>query len=104
MGWLSFRSPALCCRIFYFTTSICLILLERKVHLLMALGAGVLVGAAFLDLFASALSAATASGSARLFVFLIAAVGGLLIFYIGGSAVPHSANAAKIKSGQTACT
>jgi hypothetical protein len=49
----------------------------------MAFGAGVLVGAALLDLLPSALSAAAASGSARFFVFSIAALGGLLIFCMG---------------------
>jgi ZIP family zinc transporter len=61
----------------------CAVLLQRRVHLLMAFGAGVLVGAALLDLLPSALSAAAASGSARFFVFSIAALGGLLIFCMG---------------------
>jgi zinc transporter ZupT len=61
----------------------CAVLLRRRVHLLMAFGAGMLIGAACLDLVPSALSAAQASHAARLVVFPIAAAGGLLIFVIG---------------------
>lgn len=77
----------------------CAVLLQRKVHLLMAFGAGVLVGAAFLDLLPSALSAAAASGSARLVVFPIAALGGLLIFFIGETAAHRSAHAGTSRVG-----
>jgi zinc and cadmium transporter len=58
----------------------CAVLLHRRIHLLMALGAGVLVGAACLDLLPSALSAAAAGGVSRWIVFAIAALGGLLVF------------------------
>ena len=57
----------------------CAVLLHRRVHMLMAFGAGVLVEAAFLDLLPSALSAAGASGSAKLLIVPIAALGALLI-------------------------
>ncbi len=63
----------------------CAVLLQRRVNLLMAFGAGVLVGAAFFDLLPSALSAATVCGSGVL-VFSIAALGGLLVFCIGEAA------------------
>jgi ZIP family zinc transporter len=49
----------------------------------MAFGAGVLVAAAFLDLLPSAISAATNAGGPKMLVFLIAALGGLLIFSVG---------------------
>lgn len=77
----------------------CAVLLQRRVHLLMAFGAGVLVGAAFLDLLPSALSAATASGATKLLVFLIAALGGLLIFYIGEAAAHYSARGKTSRAG-----
>ncbi|MGH9586163.1 MAG: LysR substrate-binding domain-containing protein [Acidobacteriaceae bacterium] len=59
------------------------VLLQRRVYALMAFGAGVLVGAACLDLLPSAFSAAAATGSGKSLVFPIAALGGLLIFCIG---------------------
>lgn len=61
----------------------CAVRLQRRVHLLMAFGAGLLVGAAFLDLLPSAFSAAATSGRSAALVFPIAALGGLLVFYIG---------------------
>ncbi|HEY2470903.1 MAG TPA: zinc permease [Terracidiphilus sp.] len=61
----------------------CALLLHRRVNLLMAFGAGVLVGAALLDLLPSALSAAATRGGPKAAVFPIAALGGLLIFSIG---------------------
>ncbi|MGA8090869.1 MAG: ZIP family metal transporter [Terracidiphilus sp.] len=64
----------------------CAVLLHRRVQLLMAFGAGVLVGAAFLDLLPSALSAAANTGGPKMLVFLIAALGGLLIFSVGETA------------------
>jgi ZIP family zinc transporter len=67
------------------------VLLQRRVSVLMAFGAGVLIGAAFLDLLPSALTAAAVSGSARVLVFPIAAFGGLLIFY-ASEAAAHSAS------------
>jgi ZIP family zinc transporter len=75
------------------------VLLQRRVHLLMAFGVGVLVGAACLDLLPSALAAAAASNLARLLVFLIAGVGGLLIFYIGQATAHHSALGSKSRAG-----
>jgi hypothetical protein len=75
----------------------CSVLLQRRVHLLMAFGAGVLVGAALLDLLPSATAAAAASGSAKFFVFPIAALGGLLVFYIGEAT---ACNAAHVKTSR----
>lgn len=66
------------------------VLLHRRVNLLMAFGAGVLVGAALLDLLPSALSAAATWGGPRAAVFPIAALGGLLVFYIGEMAAHRS--------------
>jgi len=60
----------------------CAVLLQRRVHLLMSFGTGVLVGAALLDLFPSALSAAESSGSSKALVFPIAALGGLLAYLL----------------------
>jgi len=70
----------------------CAVLLQRRVHLLMSFGTGVLVGAALLDLFPSALSAAESSGSSNALVFTTAAFGGLLIFCIGEAASRYRAN------------
>lgn len=75
------------------------VLLQRRVFALMAFGAGVLVGAAFLDLLPSALSTAEVSGLARSLVFPIAALGGLLIFYIGEAAAHYSAHGNKSRAG-----
>ena len=75
------------------------VLLQRRVYALMAFGAGVLVGAAFLDLLPSALSAAAASGSARLLVFPIAAFGGLLIFHVSEAAAHSAAHREKSRTG-----
>jgi zinc transporter ZupT len=68
----------------------CAVLLHRRVNLLMAFGGGVLVGAALLDLLPSALSAATTWGGPKAAVFLIAALGGFLIFCIGEAAAHYS--------------
>lgn len=68
----------------------CAVLLHRRVQLLMAFGAGVLVGAAFLDLLPSALSAAANTGGPKILIFLIAALGGLLIFSVGEAAAHFS--------------
>ncbi len=76
----------------------CAILLHRRVNLLMAFGAGVLVGAALFDLLPSALSAAAISNSPRALVFLIAALGGLLIFFIGEAAAHRSAHGAQTRA------
>ena len=62
----------------------CAVLLQRRVHLLMSFGTGVLVGAALLDLFPSALSAAENSGSSKALVFPIAS------FVDEGSACPKT--------------
>jgi ZIP family zinc transporter len=70
----------------------CAVQLQRKVHLLMSFGTGVLVGAALLGVFPSALSAAESSGSSKLLVFPIAAFDGLLIFCIGEAASRYRAN------------
>lgn len=75
------------------------VLLQRRVSGLMAFGAGVLVGAAFLDLLPSALAAAASSGTARFLVFPIAALGGLLIFYIGEAAAHSVAHHEKSRIG-----
>jgi zinc and cadmium transporter len=77
----------------------CAVLLQRRVHILMAFGAGVLIGAAFLDLLPSALSAAAMAGTARSLVFAIAALGGLLVFYIGETAAHHSAQGKVSRAG-----
>ncbi len=77
----------------------CAVLLHRRVHMLMAFGAGVLVGAACLDLLPSALSAAGASGSAKLLIVPIAALGALLIFYIGEVTAHHSAHGGEGRAG-----
>lgn len=75
------------------------VLLQRRVSVLMAFGAGVLMGAALLDLLPSALSAAAVSGAARLLVFPIAACGGLLIFYVSGSAAHLAAHKGESRTG-----
>lgn len=75
------------------------VLLQRRVYALMAFGAGVLVGAAFLDLLPSALSAAAASGAAKPLVFPIAALGGLLIFYIGEASAHSAAHSEESRVG-----
>ena len=58
----------------------------------MSFGTGVLFGAALLDLFPSALSAAESSGSSKALVFPFASFGGLLIFCIGEAATRYRAN------------
>jgi ZIP family zinc transporter len=60
----------------------CAVALQRRVHLLMALGGGVLIGAVFLDLLPAAFSAAAAGGWTKLFAIAIAALGALLIFCV----------------------
>lgn len=61
----------------------CAVLLQRRIHLLMAFGGGVLIGAASLDLLPSALSAAAIRGWTGFHVFAIAALGAVLILCIG---------------------
>jgi zinc transporter ZupT len=61
----------------------CAVALQRRVHLLMALGGGVLIGAASLDLLPSAFSAAELEGRAKVWVLATAALGALLIFLVG---------------------
>ena len=77
----------------------CAVLLQRRVHILMAFGAGVLAGAALLDLLPSALSAAATAGTARSLVFPIAALGGLLVFYFGETAVHPSTQSQASRTG-----
>jgi zinc transporter ZupT len=77
----------------------CAVLLQRRVYLVMAFGAGVLVGASLFDLLPSALSAAATSGGSKVFVFLIAALGGLLIFLIGEAAAHYSARGSRSRAG-----
>lgn len=60
----------------------CAVALQRRVHFLMALGSGVLIGAALLDLLPSAFSAAGMEGRAKAWVVAIAALGALLIFCV----------------------
>ena len=69
----------------------CAVLLQRRVHLLMAFGTGVLIGAACFDLLPAALSASVILGWGRILVFPIAALGGLLIFYVGEATAHYSA-------------
>jgi zinc transporter ZupT len=68
----------------------CAVLLQRRIHLLMAFGAGVLIGAACLDLLPSALSAAAIRGWSGVYVFAIAALGAGLILCIGQTADRYS--------------
>jgi ZIP family zinc transporter len=58
----------------------CAVLMRRRIHLLMAFGAGVLIGASCLDLLPSAFSAAKMRGWTSFQVFAIAALGAALIF------------------------
>ena len=60
----------------------CAVLLQRRIHLLMAFGGGVLIGAASLDLLPSALSAAALRGWTGTSVFAVAALGAVLILCI----------------------
>ena len=77
----------------------CAVLLQRRVHILMAFGAGVLAGAAFMDLLPSALGAAATAGTARFLVFPIASLGGLLVFYIGETAAHYSTQGKASRAG-----
>jgi zinc and cadmium transporter len=77
----------------------CAVLFQRRVHLLMAFGAGVLVGAAFLDLLPSAVSAAEGSGRTPGLVFAIAALGCLLIFYLEKAAAHYSEHGSAKRAG-----
>lgn len=72
----------------------CAVLLQRRVHLLMSFGTGLLVGAALLDLLPSALLAANTSSSPESMVFLIAMLGGLLIFGIREAATRYREHSA----------
>lgn len=69
----------------------CAVALQRRVHLLMALGGGVLIGAASLDLLPSAFSAAGLEGRAKAWVVVIAALGALLIYCVQRATNRHSA-------------
>ena len=60
----------------------CAVVLQRRVHLLMALGSGVLIGAASLDLLPSAFSTAGLEGRDKAWVVAIAVLGALLIFCV----------------------
>ena len=60
----------------------CAVLLQRRIHLLMAFGGGVLIGAASLDLLPSAISAGALRGLGGIYVFAIAALGAALILCI----------------------
>ena len=68
----------------------CAVLLQRRVHLLMAFGAGVLIGAATLDLLPSALSAAGVQNRTKAWVIAITALGALLIFCMRWAAGRYS--------------
>ncbi len=68
----------------------CAVLLQRRIHLLMAFGAGVLIGAACLDLLPSALTAAAVRGWTNTCVFAIAALGAVLILCIRRTADRYS--------------
>jgi zinc transporter ZupT len=72
----------------------CAVLLHRKVKLLMAFGAGVLVGASLLDLLPAALTEAATSSWSRVMVLPIAALGGLIIFSVAEAASHLSRTAA----------
>jgi zinc transporter ZupT len=69
----------------------CAILLQRRVHLLMALGSGVLIGAARLDLLPAAFSAAAAAGRTGAWIIAIAGLGALLVFCLGQATNHHAA-------------
>jgi zinc transporter ZupT len=68
----------------------CAVLLQRRIHLLMAFGAGVLIGASCLNLLPSALSAAAIRGWTGIYVFAIAALGAVMIFCIRRTADRYS--------------
>ncbi len=68
----------------------CAVLLQRRIHLLMAFGGGVLIGAASLDLLPSALTAAAVRGLTGIYVFAIAALGALLVLCIRRAADRYS--------------
>lgn len=77
----------------------CAVLLQRRAHLLMAFGAGLLVGAASFDLLPSAVSASAKSGVPALLVIPIAALGGLFIFYIGEATAHRDARRELSRTG-----
>jgi zinc transporter ZupT len=68
----------------------CAVALQRKTSFLMALGSGVLIGAASLDLLPSAFAAAGVEGRSKVWVLAIAALGALLIFCVGYAAHHYS--------------
>jgi zinc transporter ZupT len=68
----------------------CAIRLRTRIHLLMAFGAGVLVGAACLDLLPAAVSAADAINWPARFVFEYAALGAALFFFLRRVAVSRA--------------
>jgi zinc transporter ZupT len=77
----------------------CAVLLQRRVHLLMAFGAGVLVGAASCDLLPAAAAAAAKSGHMAFLIFPIAALGGLLVFIVGEAAARYSQRGTDSRAG-----
>lgn len=76
----------------------CAVLLQRRIYLVMAFGAGVLVGAASFDLLPASASAAAASGHAAFFIFLIAALGSLFVFLVAKAAARYSASASESRT------
>ena len=76
----------------------CAVLLQRRINLLMAFGAGVLVGAASFDLLPASASAAARSGHSAVLIFPIAALGGLLVFAVATAAPRYSARGAESRA------
>lgn len=76
----------------------CAVLLQRRINLLMAFGAGVLVGAASFDLLPASASAAAKSGHAPFLIFPIAALGGLLVYAVAAAAARYSARGAESRT------
>lgn len=76
----------------------CAVLLQRRTNLLMAFGAGVLVGAASFDLLPASASAAARSGHLVLLIFPVAALGGLLAFAVAAAAARYSARGAESRA------
>jgi zinc transporter, ZIP family len=68
----------------------CAVLLRRRIHLLMAFGGGVLVGAACLDLIPAALSTAAVHDWPRRIVFECAALGASVLFCMRRTADRYS--------------
>lgn len=76
----------------------CAVLLQRRINLLMAFGAGVLVGAASFDLLPASASAAAGSGHSAWLIFPIAALGCLLVFAVAATAARYSARGAESRA------